>query len=43
MLSGSLLRFLLLYRRELADIAGNPSEEFDGFVRESFPEPVAAG
>ena len=35
--------FLLLYLRELADVAGDLSEEFDGFVRESFPELVAAG
>ena len=35
--------FLLLYLRELADVAGDLTEEFDGFVRESFPELVAAG
>ncbi|HSS73187.1 MAG TPA: hypothetical protein VLK53_06430 [Gaiellaceae bacterium] len=34
--------FLLLYLRELADVAGDLSEEFDEFVRESFPELVAA-
>jgi len=37
------LMFLLLYLREFADVAGDLSEEFDGFVRESFPELVAAG
>ena len=37
------LTFLLLYLREQADVAGDLSEEFDGFVRESFPELVAAG
>ena len=35
--------FLLLYLREFADVAGDLTEEFDGFVRESFPELVAAG
>ena len=35
--------FLLLYLRELADGAGDLTEEFDGFVRGSFPELVAAG
>jgi hypothetical protein len=37
------LTFLFLYLHELADVAGDLSEEFDGFVRESFPELVAAG
>ena len=35
--------FLLLYLRELADGAGDLTEEFDGFVRGLFPELVAAG
>ncbi len=35
--------FLLLYLREFADVAGDLTEEFDGFVRESFPELVASG
>jgi hypothetical protein len=30
--------FLLLYLREFADIGGDLNEEFDGFVRESFPD-----
>jgi hypothetical protein len=34
--------FLLLYLRGLADVAGDLTEEFDGFVRESFPELVSA-
>jgi hypothetical protein len=42
-LSRSPPRFLLLYLRELADVAGDLTEEFDGFVRDSFLEPVAAG
>lgn len=37
------LMFLLLYLREFADVAGDLTEEFDSFVRESFPELVAAG
>jgi hypothetical protein len=37
------LTFLLLYLRELADGAGDLTEEFDGFVRGLFPELVAAG
>ena len=35
------LSFLLLYLRELADVSGDLSEDFDPFVRESFPELVA--
>ena len=35
--------FLLLYLREFADVAGDLTEEFDGFVRDSFPELVASG
>ena len=32
------LSFLLLYLREFADVAGDLSEDFDPFVRESFPD-----
>jgi hypothetical protein len=32
------LSFLLLYLRELSDVAGVLPEELDGFVRESFPD-----
>jgi hypothetical protein len=35
------LSFLLLYLREFADVSGDLSEDFDTFVRESFPELVA--
>jgi hypothetical protein len=34
--------FLLLYLREFADVAGDLSVDFDGFVRESFPELIAS-
>jgi hypothetical protein len=32
------ISFLLLYLREFADMGGDLSEEFDTFVRESFPD-----
>ena len=32
------LTFLLLYLREFGDIAGDLSDDFDSFVRESFPD-----
>jgi hypothetical protein len=35
--------FLLLYLREFADVAGDLSDDFDGFVRESLPELIASG
>lgn len=35
------LSFLLLYLREFADLGGDLSEEFDGFVRESFSDLIA--
>ena len=41
MLSRS-LPLLLLYLREFADISGDLSEDFDTFVRESFPELIAS-
>ena len=36
------ISFLLLYLREFADIGGDLSEEFDTFVRESFPDLLPA-
>jgi hypothetical protein len=35
------ITFLLLYLREFADIGGDLSEEFDTFIRESFPDVLA--
>ena len=32
------LSFLLLYLREFGDVGGDLSEDFDPFVRESFPD-----
>ncbi len=37
------LSFLLLHLRELADVSGELSEDFDGFVRGSFPDLIGRG
>ncbi len=36
------ISFLLLYLREFADMGGDLNEEFDSFVRESFPDLIGS-